>query len=44
MTPAENGSGRRRNVRRNAIILVVVALAVYAAFITAGVMRSQAGM
>ena len=44
MSPAENDSGKRRNVRRNAIILVVVAVAVYAAFIAAGVVRSQAGM
>lgn len=44
MASADRDSGKRRNVKRNAIILVVVAVAVYVAFIAAGVLRSQAGM
>lgn len=39
----DSGVTRQRKVRRNTLILVFVAVAVYAAFILAGVLRSGAG-
>ncbi|MEO0574056.1 MAG: hypothetical protein AAF004_01245 [Pseudomonadota bacterium] len=39
----DNGVPQQRKVRRNTIILVCVAIAVYAGFILTGVLRSGAG-
>ena len=33
--------GQRRRIRRNAILLTLVALAIYVAFIASGVMRAH---
>jgi hypothetical protein len=33
---------RRRRIRRNAVVLALIALAIYVAFIASGVIKSQA--
>ncbi len=44
MPRADDNVGKRRGVKRNTVILVAIAVAVYVAFIAAGVVRSQAGL
>ena len=42
MTDELPGDERRRRIRRNSVVLALVALAIYVAFIASGVIKSQA--
>ena len=41
MAEREPTAEQRRRIRRSAIVLAVVAIAIYAAFIASGVMKAQ---
>ena len=41
MTDELPDEGRRRRIRRNTVVLALIALAIYVAFIASGVIKSQ---
>ena len=41
MTGELPDDGRRRRIRRNTVVLALIALAIYVAFIASGVIKSQ---
>lgn len=41
MTAEQPDDGRRRRIRRNSVLLALMALAIYVAFIASGVIKSR---